>query len=89
MPLARSCSAAISAAFHRPEEDVNAALLPVSWGAVSTDGPIVHCCFTSFEVSPPVEGELYANRDAISSTDSGTATGVESGQTRSRLRSRT
>ena len=59
MPLARNCSAAISAACHRPEEDVNAALLPVSWGVVSTDGPIGHCCFTSFEVSPPVESELY------------------------------
>ena len=88
MPLAGSCSAAISAACHRPEEDVDAALLPVSWGAVRTDGPIGHCCFTSFEVSPPVEGNSYSGQDAIPSTDSGTATWVESGRTGSRLRSR-
>ena len=89
MPLARSCSAAISAACHRPEEDKDAALLPVLWGAVDTDGPIGHCCFTSFEVSPPVEGSSYAGQNAIiSSTDSGTATGIESGRTESELRSR-
>ena len=89
MPLAGNCSAAISAACHQPEEDVDAALLPVSWGALSTNDPIGHCCFTSFDVSPPVEGELYANRDAISSTDFGTAIGVESDQAGSGLRSRT
>lgn len=36
MPVAGSCSAAISAACHRPEEDVDAAFLPVQWGAVRT-----------------------------------------------------
>lgn len=75
MPLAGSCSAAISAACHRPKEDVDAALLPVLWGAVSTEGPIGHCCFTSFEVSPPVKGKPYADRDAMFPMDSDTATG--------------
>lgn len=88
MPLAGSCSAAISAACHRPEEDVDAAVLPVLWGVVSTEGPIGHCCFTSFEVSRPVEGESYADRDAISSKDSGAATGAEYGQIGSGSRSR-
>ena len=88
IPLAGSCSAAISAACHRPEEDVDAALLPVLWGAVSTEGPIGHCCFTSFEVSPPVEGKLYAGRDTMSSMDAG-ATGADSGQSGCGLKSRT
>lgn len=79
MPLAVSCSAAISAACQRPDGDVDAAIKPVMWGAISqkvkwldeegravrwrgtsTEGLVGHCCFTSFEVSPPVEGKLYA-----------------------------
>ena len=51
MPLAGSCSAAISAACHRPEEDVDAAVKPVMWGVVSSKNGVGHCCFTSFEVS--------------------------------------
>lgn len=43
MSLAASCSAAISAACHRPEEDVDAAVLPVLWGSVCTESPIGHC----------------------------------------------
>lgn len=89
MPLAGSCSAAISAACHRPREDVDAAVLPVLWGSVGTEGPIGHCCFTSFEISAPVEGELYADRDAMPSMNSGTATGVGSDRAGSGLRSRT
>lgn len=59
MPLAGSCSAAISAACHRPEEDIDAAVKPVMWGVVSSENGFGHCCFTSFEVSPPVQGERY------------------------------
>ena len=65
MPLVGSCSAAISAACHPPREDVDAATLPVLWGAVSNpqgDGTVGHCCFTSLETSPPVEGEAYAGQ---------------------------
>ncbi|KAK5729389.1 hypothetical protein LTR17_012019 [Elasticomyces elasticus] len=44
MPLASSCSAAISAACHRPQDDNAAHLLPVIWGRVpDTD----LWCFTS------------------------------------------
>lgn len=62
MPIAGSCSLAISAACHRPSGDENAALLPVQWGAVSheTDHGPGHCCFTSFEVEPPIVGHEYA-----------------------------
>lgn len=63
IPLVGSCSAAISAACHRPKEDSDAADKPVMWGVVSTKDGIGHCCFTSFEVTPPVEGELYGGLD--------------------------
>ena len=59
MPLAGSCSAAISAACHRPDEDVDAATKPVMWGVVHSENGVGHCCFTSFEVSRPVPGEHY------------------------------
>ena len=59
MPLAGSCSAAISAACHRPNEDVDAPYKPVMWGAVKTKNSIGHCCFTSFEVTKPVKGQKY------------------------------
>lgn len=60
MPLAGSCSAAISAACHRPNEDVDAPYKPVMWGAVESKDPIGHCCFTSFEVTKPIKGQVYA-----------------------------
>ncbi|KAL9045807.1 MAG: hypothetical protein Q9214_001214 [Letrouitia sp. 1 TL-2023] len=59
MPLVGSCSAAISAACHRPENDVDAAVLPVKWGVPEGKGTIGHCCFTSLEVTPPVKGQTY------------------------------
>lgn len=66
IPLAGSCSAAISAACQRPEADVNAAVLLVMWGSfLGTRGRIGHCCFTSFDVLRPAEGRLYADRDAV------------------------
>ena len=70
MPLAGSCSAAISAACHPPKDDSDASKLPLMWGAVRTEtavsngGGVGHCCFTSFEVTPPVVGENYAGWDA-------------------------
>ena len=68
MPLVGSCSAAISAACHQPREDVDAATLPLLWGAVNgqEDGAIGHCCLTSFGTSPPVEGKLYAGQQTES-----------------------
>ncbi|MCJ1428446.1 hypothetical protein MMC29_006356 [Sticta canariensis] len=89
MPLAGSCSAAISAACHRPKGDLDAAVLPVLWGAVSIEGRIGHCCFTSFDVSTPVKGKPYADRDAMASIDSSVATRADSAQAGSGLRSKT
>lgn len=68
MPIAGSCSAAISAACHPPPKDVDASILPVQWGAVSHGGPgeasgraaVGHCTFTSVPVEFPIEGRLYA-----------------------------
>ncbi|KAH7062665.1 hypothetical protein B0J12DRAFT_564431 [Macrophomina phaseolina] len=64
MPLASSCSAAISAACHPPEEDVSASMLPVQWGVVKGkeggSAGVEHISFTSFEVSPPLVGRMYA-----------------------------
>ena len=61
IPLAGSCSLAISAACHRPHGDHDASLLPLRWGAVSHEtasGP-GHCCFTSFDVDEPIAGQHY------------------------------
>ena len=70
MPLVSSCSAAISAACHPPEGDVGASENALLFGVVdeqgcdraSGDGEEVvgHCSFSSFDVSPPVEGRCYA-----------------------------
>jgi hypothetical protein len=67
MPLASSCSAAISAACHAPPEESGASLLPVQWGAVTHgkvgdngEEPIGHCCFSSLPVEVPIPGRLYA-----------------------------
>ena len=60
IPIAGSCSAAISAACHRPEGDTDAAEKPLMWGAMETERSIGHCCFTSFEVEKPVVGRLYS-----------------------------
>ena len=66
MPLAGSCSAAISAACHPPMADVNASLKRVKWGVVAERNPnnpdnrVGHCSFTSFEVETPIVGRRYA-----------------------------
>jgi hypothetical protein len=62
MPVAASCSFALAAATHRPEEDVDASVLPVMWGEVSEmgNGDVGHCCFTSQKVVPLRRGRDYA-----------------------------
>ena len=62
IPLASSNSYAISAACHPPEQDTDAALKPVMWGEVQTgsESEVGHCCFTSMDVTAPVEGRMYA-----------------------------
>ena len=69
-PLVGSCSAVISAACHFLKNDPNASLLPLMWGAVETEkGSVKHCCFSSLDVSPPVEGEVYAGVEEIVNSD--------------------
>ena len=66
MPLAGSCSAAISAGCHPPETDVDASLKRVMWGVVDKESfkyrgkNVGHCSFTSFKVEAPIVGRLYA-----------------------------
>lgn len=57
MPLAGSCSAALSAACHDSSGDLEVSLKPIQWRAVpnSDDGP-GNFCFTSRAVEPPVVG---------------------------------
>ncbi len=62
MPLAGSCSAAIAAACHRPDWDVDAGVSAVQWGVVPDSGDengVGHCCFTSGYVEPIQEGKQY------------------------------
>ena len=69
MPLAGSCSAAISAACHRSSVDSDAALLPIMWGALERQNTVGHCCFSSLDVSIPIEGEIYAGEKESANCD--------------------
>ena len=66
MPLAGSCSAAISAACHPPEADVDASMKRIMWGVVAEDcfqyggEDVGHCSFTISTVEAPVVGKWYA-----------------------------
>ena len=67
MPLASTCSAAISAACHRSLDDRDASVLPVQWGAMihgeeGTEGRAKtgHCGFSRLLVDIPVSGKYYA-----------------------------
>lgn len=70
IPLAASCSAAISAACHPPMGDSEAALRNIVWGEIVTlpsaelrpedEKTIYHCSFTSQEVRVPSAGKVYA-----------------------------
>jgi len=69
MPLAGSCSAAIAAACHPPEEDVDASYEPLMWGAVqmkpssTIESGVGHCSLSSLPVNQPIIGHLYAGKD--------------------------
>jgi hypothetical protein len=66
IPLAGSCSAAISAACHPPPDDTDASLKPLQWGAIpgaekEENGRVVgHCSFSGLAVEVPVPGRYYA-----------------------------
>ena len=57
MPLARNCSAVISAACHLLPEDVHAATLPVMWGIIYENAGVGHCAFSSREVVRPLDDQ--------------------------------
>lgn len=60
LPLAGSCSLAISAACHGEENGATAAKGKLQWGVVSTSADGVgHCAFSTGEVETPVKGEMY------------------------------
>lgn len=64
MPLASTCSAAISAACHHAEADKEAHLLPAQWGIVgkNEDGT-EYCSFTtSRNVEAPTPGSEYLGK---------------------------
>lgn len=62
IPLASSNSMAISAACHRPDGDMDAAVKHVMWGEIQATmyNEVGHCTFTDMEVTPPIEGKMYA-----------------------------
>ncbi|MCJ1394217.1 hypothetical protein MMC18_007095 [Xylographa bjoerkii] len=74
IPIAASCSAAISAACHPPEDEVDVAIKPVQWGVVQRYGTrhgswqdqqgVGHCSFSSRLVAPPIPGRRYAGQAA-------------------------
>lgn len=69
MPLIGSCSAAISAACHPLSNDSDASLHPIMWGVVENKDPVGHCCFSSLDVSPPVNGKVYAGEIGVANND--------------------
>lgn len=62
MPLAGSCSAALSAACHPPADEPDVALVPVKWGVTSVEQGIGHCALSGRYVSPPITGRRYLGR---------------------------
>ena len=62
IPFVGSCSAAISAACHVPDDQKDTSVKSVQWGVVSEveEGEVGHCSFSAEEVGRPVEGQLYA-----------------------------
>ncbi|KAH0296743.1 hypothetical protein KCU71_g13779, partial [Aureobasidium melanogenum] len=64
IPLASSCSLAITAACHTGPGDEDARLMPLKYGVViaeksDSNNEYEHACFSSKEVMPLVEGHLY------------------------------
>lgn len=67
MPLAASCSVAISAACHPPDEDRFAHLMPVQWGIINEDEDHVKTCSftTSRYVRAPKEGDILRGTGTV------------------------
>lgn len=62
MPIASSCSAAISAACHPADDcawEPNAARLPLQSGVIPSEKGVAHCGFSSRDVEMPEDGHFY------------------------------
>jgi hypothetical protein len=62
LPVAASCSLAISAACHSPDGDVDGHLTKLRWGVVpgQTAEGLDHCCLTTLQaIKKPVVGRAY------------------------------
>jgi hypothetical protein len=74
MPVAGSCSAAISALCHVPgsEDGEEAARMLVQWGVTGADadtnGAFMHCSFSGREVQEPQREVMYAGLNALQDT---------------------
>lgn len=64
IPLAGSCSAAISAACHADAADdaLTMGRARLMWGVTGWNGEVGHCAFSAGEVESPQEGALYSGR---------------------------
>ncbi|KAE8446216.1 hypothetical protein EG329_012441 [Mollisiaceae sp. DMI_Dod_QoI] len=59
MPLAGSCSAALSASCHPPVDERDVSIVPLMWGVTSVENGVGHCALSRRYVSPPVTGRRY------------------------------
>ncbi|KAL2067586.1 hypothetical protein VTL71DRAFT_2011 [Oculimacula yallundae] len=59
MPLAGSCSAALSAACHAVADEHDVSLVHVQWGVVNTSQGIGHCALSGRDISPPLISRWY------------------------------
>jgi hypothetical protein len=61
MPIAGSCSLAISAACHPPAVDIDPELLKIQWGVVAAGegAELRHCSLSSGPVEEPEYGKVY------------------------------
>ena len=72
MPLVGTCSAAISAACHaRHKHPEKMVLRPLKWGAVESDGDVLHCTFSDDidAVAPLHDGDVVARTCVTFSPD--------------------
>jgi len=80
MPLAGSCSAAISAACHAENGEPEVALVGVKWGVTSIQFGIGHCALSGRYVSPPITWRLYMGKEDGKRSDRNGFPGLASGQ---------
>lgn len=60
MPLAGSCSAALSAACHPSLDECEVSMGPVRWGVVGVSQGVGHCSLSGRDVCPPITFRSYA-----------------------------